>query len=185
MAGLVADGRWVGIDLGGDRSTTVLQSGEREHCTNPVMSCQKIPFPLCTAAVVRGSVRDAAPFHTHRGTASDSENIIDIVSLLASHLVFMTQTTFLTQIPLCTNRAVGVKRAVLTDSPPRLTCRPSLLFTGEIIRSELGGHDTPSLVAFKARDRSIGEAAVSLVTSAPKNTIGAVRTLAGTLYRYL
>eukprot|EP00752_Nemacystus_decipiens_P016369 g14634.t2 len=79
MAGLVADGRWVGIDLGADRSITVLQSGE-------------------------------------------------------------------------------------------------------IIRSELGGHDTPSLVAFKARDRSIGEAAVSLVTSAPKNTIGAVRTLAGTLY---
>eukprot|EP00903_Cladosiphon_okamuranus_P005639 g5605.t1 len=58
----------------------------------------------------------------------------------------------------------------------------TVLHSGEIIRSELGGHDTPSLVAFKARDRSIGEAAVSLVTSAPKNTIGAVRTLAGTLY---
>lgn len=28
MAALVAEERWVGIDLGGDRSTTVLQSGE-------------------------------------------------------------------------------------------------------------------------------------------------------------
>lgn len=69
-------------------------------------------------------------------------------------------------------------------APPRPTPGRPVLFLGEIIRSELGGHDTPSLVAFKARDRSIGEAAVSLRTSAPKNTIGAVRTLAGTLHRY-
>ncbi|CAN0221215.1 unnamed protein product, partial [Ectocarpus sp. 13 AM-2016] len=53
---------------------------------------------------------------------------------------------------------------------------------GEIIRSELGGHDTPNLVAFKARDRSIGEAAVSMVTSAPTSTVGVVHTMAGTHY---
>ncbi|CAN0171906.1 unnamed protein product, partial [Ectocarpus fasciculatus] len=53
---------------------------------------------------------------------------------------------------------------------------------GEIIRSELGGHDTPNLVAFKARDRSIGEAAVSMVTSAPTSTVGVVHTMAGAPY---
>ncbi|CAM9476852.1 unnamed protein product [Pylaiella littoralis] len=59
----------------------------------------------------------------------------------------------------------------------------TVLPTGElIIRSELGGYDTPNLVAFKARDRSIGEAALSMVTSAPKSTVGAVHTMAGTLY---
>lgn len=55
--------------------------------------------------------------------------------------------------------------------------------TGEIIRSELGGHDTPNLVSFKRRERLIGEPAVSMVTSTPKATIGAVHTMAGTPYR--
>ncbi|CAM9428836.1 unnamed protein product [Ectocarpus sp. 8 AP-2014] len=58
----------------------------------------------------------------------------------------------------------------------------TVLQSGEIIRSELGGHDTPNLVAFKARDRSIGEAAVSMVTSAPTSTVGVVHTMAGTAY---
>ncbi|CBJ25702.1 Heat shock protein 70 [Ectocarpus siliculosus] len=58
----------------------------------------------------------------------------------------------------------------------------TVLRSGEIIRSELGGHDTPNLVAFKARDRSIGEAAVSMVTSAPTSTVGVVHTMAGTAY---
>ena len=55
--------------------------------------------------------------------------------------------------------------------------------TGEIIRSELGEHDTPNLVSFKLRERLIGEPAVSMVTSTPKATIGAVHTMAGTPYR--
>lgn len=67
-------------------------------------------------------------------------------------------------------------------SPPPL--RFIIFSAGEIIRSELGGHDTPNLVAFKARDRSIGEAAVSMVTSAPTSTVGVVHTMAGTAYRY-
>ena len=54
---------------------------------------------------------------------------------------------------------------------------------GEIIRSELGGHDTPNLVSFKRRERLVGEPAVSMVTSTPKSTIGAVHTMAGTSYR--
>ncbi|CAM9498856.1 unnamed protein product, partial [Ectocarpus sp. 12 AP-2014] len=58
----------------------------------------------------------------------------------------------------------------------------TILRSGEIIRSELGGHDTPNLVAFKARDRSIGEAAVSMETSAPTSTVGVVHTMAGTPY---
>lgn len=31
MAELVVEKRWVGVDLGGDRSTTVLQNGELKY----------------------------------------------------------------------------------------------------------------------------------------------------------
>lgn len=72
-------------------------------------------------------------------------------------------------------------RQQLSTRPPFSPAGP--MYAGEIIRSELGGHDTPNLVAFKARDRNIGEAAVSMVTSAPRSTIEAVHTMAGSLYR--
>lgn len=62
-------------------------------------------------------------------------------------------------------------------------CHGHMDSPGEIIRSELGGHDTPNLVSFKRRERLIGEPAVSMVTSTPKATIGAVHTMAGTPYR--
>lgn len=61
-----------------------------------------------------------------------------------------------------------------------LGCFP---LAGEIVRSELGGHDTPTLVSFKLRERLVGESAVATVTSSPKGTIGAVHTMAGTPYR--
>lgn len=51
------------------------------------------------------------------------------------------------------------------------------------MRNDLGGHDTATLVAFKPRERLVGESAVSMVTSSPKDTAAAVHTMAGTSYR--
>lgn len=65
-------------------------------------------------------------------------------------------------------------------------CPPVLVRTivpGEIIRSELGGHDTATLVSLKPRERLIGESAVAMVTSNPKGTISAAHTMVGTPYR--
>lgn len=56
--------------------------------------------------------------------------------------------------------------------------------SGEIVRNDLGGHDTATLVAFKPRIRLVGESAVSMATSSPKDTATAVHTMAGTSYRY-
>lgn len=58
----------------------------------------------------------------------------------------------------------------------------TVLQNGEIIRSELGGHDTATLVSLKPRERLIGESAVAMVTSNPKGTISAAHTMVGTPY---
>ena len=51
--------------------------------------------------------------------------------------------------------------------------------TGGIIRNELGGHSSGSLVAFNESERVIGEAAVGQQSSNPKNTLGDLHLLLG------
>ena len=52
--------------------------------------------------------------------------------------------------------------------------------SGDIIRNELGGHSSESLVGFAGKERAIGAAAAAQASTNPKNTVGQLHLLLGT-----
>ncbi|CAM9918324.1 unnamed protein product, partial [Discosporangium mesarthrocarpum] len=58
----------------------------------------------------------------------------------------------------------------------------TVLGDGELVRNELGGHETASLVSFKPRERLVGEVAVNQASASPRTTVISPHLMVGVDY---